>query len=117
MWLQVVVSYSQQLQDGLIKEGLNVTRLTVSGPDPYPNETVADQIVQQLGEPSIWTRYRWAAYLSITFTHPGTCSSGVTCTPLAAIRLQHKNSFEKEGVNPLTQEAKPRCCCPWLVQE
>lgn len=54
----VVVSYSQQLQDGLIKEGLNVTRLTVSGPDPYPNETVADQIVQQLGEPSIWTRYR-----------------------------------------------------------
>ncbi len=56
--LQVVVSYSQQLQDGLIKEGLYVTRLTVSGPDPYPNETVADQIVQQLGEPSIWTRYR-----------------------------------------------------------
>ncbi|KAL0049131.1 hypothetical protein WJX82_007250 [Trebouxia sp. C0006] len=54
----VVVSYSQQLQDGLIKEGLYVTRLTVSGPDPYPNETVADQIVQQLGEPSIWTRYR-----------------------------------------------------------
>ncbi|DBA75882.1 TPA: Serine/threonine-protein kinase Nek3 [Trebouxia sp. C0004] len=54
----VVVSYSQQLQEGLIKEGLNVTRLTVSGPDPYPNETVADQIVEQLGEPSIWTRYR-----------------------------------------------------------
>ncbi len=68
MCLQVVVSYSQQLQDGLIKEGLNVTRLTVSGPHPYPNETVADQIVQQLGEPSIWTRYRWAAHHSFTFT-------------------------------------------------
>ncbi len=69
MGLQVVVSYSQQLQDGLIKEGLNVTRLTVSGPDPYPIETVADQIVRQLGEPSIWTRYRWAAYHSFTYTH------------------------------------------------
>ncbi len=76
--LQVVVSYSQQLQDGLIKEGLNVTRLTVSGPDPYPNETVADQIVQQLGEPSIWTRYRWAAHPSFTFTHQVTCNGEVT---------------------------------------
>ncbi|DBA85466.1 TPA: hypothetical protein ACH3X2_000417 [Trebouxia sp. C0005] len=54
----VVASYSQQLQDGLIKEGLHVTRLTVTGPHPYPNETVADQIVEQLGQPSVWTRYR-----------------------------------------------------------
>ena len=56
--LQVVVSYSQQLQAGLIKEGLNVTRLTVSGPDAFPNETVADQILEQLGQPPIWSRFR-----------------------------------------------------------
>lgn len=56
--MQVVVSYKQQLQDGLIKEGLNVTRLSVSGPDLFPNETVADQILEQLGYPSIWIRYR-----------------------------------------------------------
>ena len=52
------MSYSQQLQAGLIKEGLNVTRLTVSGPDPFPNETVADQILEQLGRPSILSRLR-----------------------------------------------------------
>lgn len=54
----MVVSYSQQLQDGLIKEGLNVTRLRVIGPDTLPNETVADQILEQLGQLPFWVRYR-----------------------------------------------------------
>ncbi|KAL3143486.1 hypothetical protein ABBQ38_002293 [Trebouxia sp. C0009 RCD-2024] len=62
----VVVSYSQQLQDGLIKEGLNVTRLRVIGPDTLPNETVADQILEQLGQLPFWVRYRSQAWRAVT---------------------------------------------------
>lgn len=62
----VVVSYSQQLQDGLIKEGLNVTRLRVIGPDVLPNETVADQILEQLGQLPFWVRYRSQAWRAVT---------------------------------------------------
>ena len=60
--LQVIVSYLQQLQDAIIKEGLQVTRLTVTGPHPFPNETVADQILEQLGQMPFWVRHRSAAY-------------------------------------------------------
>ena len=62
MSLQVVVSYPQQLQDAIIKEGLKVTRLNVMGPDPLLNETVLDQIQQQLAQMPFWLRYRSAVH-------------------------------------------------------
>lgn len=58
--MQVIVSYPQHLQDAIIKEGLNVTSLTVEGPNPLRNETVADQILEQVGQMPFWVRYRSA---------------------------------------------------------
>ena len=58
--LQVIVSYLQQFQNGLLKEGLNVTKMSVTGPEAMPNETPADQIAIQLGQPAFWIRYRSA---------------------------------------------------------
>ena len=58
----MIVSYPQQLQDALIREGLSVTRLVVTGPEPFPGETVADQILEQLGQMPFWVRYRSAAH-------------------------------------------------------
>lgn len=56
--LQVVKSYSRQFQDSLQGAGLNVTRLTITGPQPKRDETVADQIALQLGPPTPWERLR-----------------------------------------------------------
>jgi hypothetical protein len=64
---QVIVSYSDQFTNSLRQAGLNVTRLTITGPLPCPNETVADQVLHQLGPPSTWQQLRQvtAAYMHV----------------------------------------------------
>ncbi|KAL0038677.1 hypothetical protein WJX79_002702 [Trebouxia sp. C0005] len=57
----VIVSYSEHFTNSLQQAGLNVTRLTITGPLPCPNETVADQVVHQLGLPSMWQQLRFMA--------------------------------------------------------
>ncbi len=54
----MIVSYSEQFTNSLRQAGLNVTRLRITGPLPCPNETVADQVMHQLGPPSTWQQLR-----------------------------------------------------------
>lgn len=61
MAVQVIVSHSQLFQESLQGAGLNVTSLTITGPVPQPDETVADQIACLLGPPSLWEQVRQVA--------------------------------------------------------
>ena len=56
--MQVVHSFQQQIQDNFHDAGLQVTNLHITVPTPYPNVTVADQIVAMTGPPSPWQQYR-----------------------------------------------------------
>ena len=58
LWLQVVMSFKNQIQDNLNHAGLRVTHLGVTQPVPLYNETVADQITAILGPPTLWQQYR-----------------------------------------------------------
>ncbi len=59
------MSYSEQFTNSLRQAGLNVSRVMITGLLPCPNETVADQVVHQLGPPSTWQQLRQviAAYI------------------------------------------------------
>ncbi len=98
------MSYCEQFTNSLRQAGLNVTRVMITGPLPCPNETVADQMVHQLGPPSTWQQLR-QVITNFTFlvfrTQQGciyTCMHvNFLATASQAFYLEHSCNLQKSG--------------------